>query len=73
MVLKDSADAYMALLSFCSTPIPWCYCFPEELLMGQKLKSDVAVSKTKLKPHWKFMNLFINEDIGIQEGSKADL
>ena len=41
MLLKDSPDPYMALLSFHSTPIPWCHFSPAELLMGQKLKTDV--------------------------------
>ena len=38
MMLKDSADSYMALLSFCTMPIPWCQFSPAELLMGRKLK-----------------------------------
>ena len=34
MLLKDSPDPYFALLSFHSTPIPWCHFSPAELLMG---------------------------------------
>ena len=34
LLLKDSANPYMALLGFRSTPIPWCQFSPAELLMG---------------------------------------
>jgi len=62
MLLKDSPDPCMALLSFRSTPIPWCHFSPVELLMGRKLKTDVPVPKSVLTPQWPFMDLFREKD-----------
>ena len=40
-LLKHTADPYMALLSYRSTPLPWCNYSPAELLMGRKVKTDI--------------------------------
>jgi len=48
------ADPYMALLSFRSTPIPWCQFSPAELLMGRR---NVPILKTELIPQWPYLML----------------
>jgi len=62
MLLRDSADPYIALLSFCSTPIPWCQFSPAELLMGRRLKTDVPILKTELIPQWPYLDAFREKD-----------
>ena len=74
MLLKDSPDPYMALLSFHSTPIPWCHFSPAELLMGRKLKTDVPVPKS-LDPNslMAIHGFFQGEIQRVLESSKTDL
>ena len=37
-LLEHTADAYLTLLIYQSTPLPWCKYSPAELLMGRKLR-----------------------------------
>jgi len=71
MLLRDSADPYMALLSFRSTPIPQCQFSPAELLMGRRLKTDVPILKTELIPQWLYLDAFRGQRI--QECSETDI
>ena len=41
-LFKRSADHYAALLSYRSTPLPWCSFNPVELLIGRRLRTTVA-------------------------------
>ena len=40
-LLEQTTDPYLALLTYRATPFPWCGLSPAELLMGQRLKTDV--------------------------------
>ena len=51
-LLKDSPDPYMALLSYRTTPLPWCGLSPAELLMGRRLRTDIPQLKMHLVPNW---------------------
>ncbi len=37
-LLKESTDPYKAMLSYRSTPIPWCNLSPTQLLMGRQVR-----------------------------------
>ena len=40
-LLKRSPDPHLALLSYRSTPFPWCNRSPSELLMGRRLRTTL--------------------------------
>ena len=42
-LLKDSTDHHMALLTYRSTPFPWCNLSPAELLMGRRIRSNIPL------------------------------
>ena len=54
-LLKHTNDQYMALLSYRSTPLPWCNYSPAELLMGRKVKTDIPQTASQLTPQWHFL------------------
>ena len=61
-LLKHTADPYMALLSYRSTPLPWCNYSPAELLMGRKVKTDIPQTASQLTPQWHFIPDFQQKD-----------
>jgi len=70
LLLKDSADPYMAHLIFRSAPIPWCQFSPAELLMGRKLKTDVPILKSSLTPHWPYTDTLSEKDKEYKKAQK---
>ena len=40
-LLRHTDDPYLVLLSYRSTPLPWCSYSPSELSMGRKVKTDI--------------------------------
>ena len=40
-ILKQSQDPFMGLLSYRSTPMPWCGLNPAELCMGRRIRTSV--------------------------------
>lgn len=44
-ILKDSEDPYLAILSYRSTPLPWCNRSPAELPMGRQLRANLPIQK----------------------------
>ena len=51
-LLQGANDPYLALLSYRTTPLPWCHLTPSELLMGRQLKTDVPQTKDHYIPKW---------------------
>ena len=49
-LLKDSEDPHMALLTYRSTPFPWCMLSLAKLLMGRQLRTNVPIPSTRLIP-----------------------
>ena len=54
-LLRDSCNSPKALLSFRSTPLPWCELSPAELLMGRKIRSDIPQTTDSLTPQWPYL------------------
>ena len=57
-LLRDSTDPYLALLNYCSTPLPWCKLNPSELLVGHKLRTDLPQTEEQLVPDWPHVHNF---------------
>ena len=51
-LLDKLSDSYMALLSYRTTPLPWCGLSPAELLMEKKLHTDIPQPTLNLVPQW---------------------
>ena len=62
----------MALLSYRSTPLPWCSLSPAELLMGRRIKTDVPQTKELLIPNWPHLANFAEKDREFKERQKND-
>ena len=61
-LLKESTDQYLALLSYRTTPLPWCGLSPAQLSQGRRLRSDVPQTKEHLVPHWSYITEFRRQD-----------
>ena len=57
-LLLKSADPYLALLSYRTTPLPWCDLSPAELCMGRKLRTPIPQTDKLLVPEWPYLELF---------------
>ena len=57
-LLRDAEDAYLALLAYRATPLPWCHLSPAELLMGCKIRTVVPQTKEQFKPNWPYLEEF---------------
>ena len=54
-LLRRSKDQYMALLTYRSTPLPWCDLSPAELLMGRRMRNTLPQTKEQLIPSWGYL------------------
>ena len=57
-IIQKSTDPFMALLSYRSTPMPWCGLSPAELCMGSRIRSSVPQIKNVLAPTWTYIPEF---------------
>jgi len=57
-ILCQSEDVCQGLLSYRTTPMPWCNLSPAELLMGRKLRSLLPMTDQQLIPQWPYLPEF---------------
>ena len=62
----------MALLTYRSTPFPWCNLSPAELLMGRHLRANIPLLRDQLSPDWKFMDEFRSKNRIFKDRQKCD-
>ena len=71
-LLKDTKDPNMALLTYRSTPFPWCNRSPAELLMGRRLRGNIPVLTTQLIPEWSYLDDFRRQNQHFKERQKRE-
>ena len=71
-LLKRSRDPHLALLSYRSTPLPWCNLSPSELLMGRRLRTTLPQTTRQLIPLWPYLSEFKQADLQHKERTKED-
>ena len=54
-LLTKSEDPYLALLSYRTTPLPWCGLSPAQLLMECNIRTDVPQHTTVFQPEWSYV------------------
>ncbi len=57
-MLKKPQEMYMALLSYRSTPLPWCGLSPAELCMGRRLRTSIPQATKQMMPEWQYLEEF---------------
>ena len=71
-LLEDSEDPYMAVLTYRTTPFPWCKKSPAELLMGRRLRDNISVLPTSLIPQWSYLDDFREKNKRFKELQKRN-
>jgi len=71
-LLKESKDPHMALLTYRSTPFPWCNLSPAELLMGRRLRANIPLLNDQLIPDWDFLEEFRSNNRIFKDRQKRD-
>ena len=71
-LLNDAPDPHLALLSYRTTPLPWCGLSPAELSQGRRLRSDVPQTKQNLTPQWPYISEFKIKDKEFKAKQKRD-
>ena len=69
-LLRESTDPYMVLLTYRSTPLPWCGLSPAELLMGRCLRTNLPQVVDRLKPTWQYIERFRKKDKEFKDEQK---
>ena len=65
----------MALLSYRSTPLPWCGLSPAQLLMGRQIRSNIPQTAKALIPQWPYIRDFrlLNETVKQKQKANFDI
>ena len=71
-IKKESSDQPLALLSYRTTPLPWCGLSPAELCFGRPLRTDIPRTKDSLTPGWPFLEKFRDDDESFKRRQKRD-
>ncbi len=71
-LLKDSRDPFLSLLSYRTTPLPWCGLSPAELLMGRRIRSDLPQNSQDLTPKWPYLQEFRARNLEFKQKQKRD-
>ena len=71
-LLKRSPDQFLALLSYRSTPLPWCRRSPAELCLGRNLRTDIPQARKNLIPGWAYLKRFREDDKVFKSGQKKN-
>ena len=54
-MLTTKDDVNLCLLSYRTTPMPWCGHSPAELLMGRQLRTQVPRAQEQFIPEWSYL------------------
>lgn len=57
-MFKKSPDPHIAVLSYRTTPHPWCGYSPAELCIGRRILTAVPQSNAMLVPQWSYLKEF---------------
>ena len=71
-LFQASPDQTVALLSYRTTPLPWCGFSPAELCMGRHLRSNIPQTNESLTPDWPYLDTFRDEDRHFKQRQKED-
>ena len=71
-LLRHTNDPCLALLSYRSTPLPWCNFSPSELSMGRKVKTDIPQTANHFTPQWHFLPDFQRKENKFKEKQKKN-
>ena len=71
-ILKKSRDPYLALLSYRTTPLPWCNLSPSKLLMGRRLRMALPQTTNHLTSRWSYLLDFKRAAQQLKEKKKKD-
>ena len=61
-LLSQASDPTLALLSYRSTPLPWCRHSPSELSMGRCLRTRLPQTKEHFIPNWNYLTAFRKQE-----------
>ena len=71
-LLQKSTDPYLALLTYRSTPLPWCGLSPAQLLMGRNIRSTIPQVPRCFEPEWSYLPEFRQKDALEKRKQKAN-
>ena len=71
-LLQQSDNPCLALLTFHSTPLPWCNLSPAELLRGRQLRTRLPQIPQHLKLTWSYLTQLWKKDKRFKETQKRN-